>query len=309
MTADPADVSIGLVGFGRWGKNIFRDLRCLGVAVHVAVPGPLSQKAALEAGALSAVGDVRDLTGMDGYVVACSTHMHAHVLEILANRQRPIFVEKPMTDNPAAARRLVDMAGDRIFVMDKWRYHPGVVALAQHAKSGALGEILAIRTYRLGWGNPHNDVDAVWILLPHDLSIVLEIMGDIPAARKADALIPGRPGDGIIATLQDGPGDVLVTSEVSACQPASRRSVTVIGTLGTAQLADSYDDCLLTVAAAPGQMATPQRLPVGTEMPLLLELSAFLSHLKGGPAPRSSAAEGLMIVERIHELRQMAGLR
>jgi hypothetical protein len=49
-------------------------------------------------------------------------------------------------------------------------------------------------------------------------------------------------------------------------------------------------------------------LPIGTEMPLLAELRAFLHHLQGGPAPRSSAAEGLSVVETIAALRALAGL-
>jgi hypothetical protein len=53
--------------------------------------------------------------------------------------------------------------------------------------------------------------------------------------------------------------------------------------------------------------AEPERRPVSGEMPLLRELRAFVDHVRGGPPPRSSAAEGLLVVERIAELRHMAG--
>ena len=50
------------------------------------------------------------------------------------------------------------------------------------------------------------------------------------------------------------------------------------------------------------------RLPVSTELPLLRELRAFVEHLRGGPPPRSSAAEGAAVVEAVARLRELAGL-
>lgn len=301
--------SIGLVGFGRWGRHIFRDLRVLGASVHVAVPSPASQQAALAAGAASVHSHLGALPNVDGYVVATPTAGHAAAVEALVDRQRPVFVEKPLTNDLAAARRLVDRAGDRLFIMDKWRYHPGIEALAQQARSGALGDILAIRTYRLGWDNPHRDVDAVWILLPHDLSIILEILGEIPAARTAFSLVPQRPGSDLLATLHNDGDGARVTIEISSHHPTSRRAVVVVGSKGVAQLADSYDDRVLIAAGIPGLDAgKPRHVDVGDAMPLLAELQAFVAHLKGGPPPRSSAREGLLIVEGIHTLRRLAGL-
>jgi len=309
VTGRRSTTSVGLIGFGGWGRLIFRDLRTLGVAVHVAVPGPGCRQDALAAGAATAHAHLRGLPEVDGYVVATPTATHAAVVEPLIARQRPIFVEKPLTNDPASARRLVDLAGDRIFVMDKWRYHPGIRALAGQARSGALGKILAIRTFRLGWDNRHRDVDAVWILLPHDLAIVLEILGRIPAARSACGIVPGRAGSDLLAVLRDDAGGVQVTVEISANHPASRRAVVVVGTEGAAQLADSYDDRILIAAGVPGHAtSTPHTVEVGSAMPLLLELEAFVSHLRGGDPPRSSAMDGLLIVERVHELRRLAGL-
>lgn len=310
MTGKPeAAIAIGLVGFGRWGRHIFRDLRTLGVDIHVATPGGDSRQAARAAGAAGTCADLRDLPAVDGYVVATPTALHAETVEPLIARQRPIFVEKPLTNDLDAARRLVDLAGDRLFVMDKWRYHPAVGALAGQVRTGALGDILAIRTYRLGWDTPHRDVDAIWILLPHDLGIVLEILGTIPAPRSAFTTVPGRAGNDLVAVLQDDPGGVQVTIEISAHHPASRRAVVVVGSKGAAQLTDSFDDRILVAAGAPGHAAAaPTAVDTGTAMPLLLELEAFVSYLRGGRPPRSSAREGLAVVERIHALRRLAGL-
>jgi predicted dehydrogenase len=130
---------------------------------------------------------------VDGFIVATPTSTHAVVIEDLLGSGRPIFVEKPLADSADAARRLVAVAGERIFVMDKWRYHPGVEALRDHARSGALGEIRAVRTWRVGWGTSHRDVDPVWTLLPHDLAIAHEILGVLPNAHSAWTQVPGMP--------------------------------------------------------------------------------------------------------------------
>jgi predicted dehydrogenase len=49
----------------------------------------------------------------------------------------PVYVEKPLTDDPESARRLADTAPDRLFVMDKWRHHDGIRALAAIAHTGS----------------------------------------------------------------------------------------------------------------------------------------------------------------------------
>jgi hypothetical protein len=57
------------------------------------------------------------------------TTWHADVIRRLAPRGIPIFVEKPMTPDAEEARRLAATLPGRLFVTDKWRYHPGIEAL------------------------------------------------------------------------------------------------------------------------------------------------------------------------------------
>lgn len=307
--------TIGLFGFGRWGKLIFRDLRSLGAEVRVVVPSEESQRAAIVAGAKSAQADcatqdeLEALADVDGYVVAAPTVQHAAILFKLVATGKPVFVEKPFAIDVDACRKLVNVAGDRIFVMDKWRYHPGIDKLAELVRSGALGDIVALRSFRLGWDNPHRDVDAIWILMPHDLSIVQHIIGTLPAPKMAMSLGANGPGNDLLAILQDDGSQPKVTIEISANHPVSRRAVTVIGNKGSAQLGDSYDECVVFAAGVPnGAVGKPELIPVGTQMPLLAELRAFLVHLAGGPPPLSPARDGLRVVEHIIALRKLAGL-
>ena len=297
-------MEIGLVGCGNWGRLILRDLVDLGCRVVVVARSERSRSNAREGGAGGIVGSVDELPDCTGIVVATPTVTHADVLDEVVDRGVPVFVEKPMTADAAAARRLAARAPDRLFVMDKWRYHPGVQAMAAMAASGEYGPLRAIHSRRLSWGQPHDDVDATWILLPHDLSIVLEVSGRLPAA----AFAAGRRGAGsdswMTAHLGPDPRCVL---EVSSMSPTRERRVMVEFEEATAELGDAYADALRVLR--PGSDPDDaEEIPIPAEMPLHTELGTFVAHLDGGPPPRSSASEGALIVTRIAELRSLAGL-
>ena len=293
---------IGLVGCGRWGRLILRDLLALGAEVQVTCRSEATMAAALSAGAASAGAALPDAGTVDAYVVASPTATHAQVLDALIPTGRPIYVEKPMTADVASARRLAAAAPDRLFVMDKWRYHPAIEAMRREAAAGALGQVLSIKTSRWQWSSPHLDVSPLWILAPHDLSIALHILGRIPPLRDAFAVAPGRPDLGLSARLGDADTHVLV--DIGVVSAEHRRRCLLVGTKATLELTDAYDDRLLVRRGAPGDPAAIAEVqPVGAEMPLQAELRAFLAHVRGeGPPPMSSAAEGLAVVERLAEI-------
>lgn len=304
-------VSIGLVGCGAWGKFILRDLKALGARVAVLAHGEVSHTNALSGGADQIAFDFEDVPEVDAWVVAVPTVLHAEWLLRLVPTHKPIFCEKPLTPDVVAARHLADIAGERIFVMDKWRYHGGILALADIARSGELGPVLGIKTRRVQWQCPHDDVSMDWILLPHDLSIALEVLGFVPEARAAAAEVTPDGLVGLTGMLDtDG---VWLECEVGIRSPTHSRTIELRCRDGVALLGDAYDDALVvqrsdgcTGSAPP---PTPELRSVPTDMPLFRELEAFIAHVRGvGPAPRSSAAEGLLIVERITRLRELAGL-
>ena len=291
----PEGARIGLVGCGRWGKQILRDLCALGCDVAVVTRSAGSRAGAEAGGAASAIGSIGDLPEVDGIVVATPVSTHAAVVEEALGLDVPVFVEKPLTNDPVAAERLAAAADGRLFVMDKWRYHPGVELLGELARSGELGQVVGLRTTRIGWERKR-DVDQIWVLAPHDVAIGLEILGEIPPPRAAVA-----SRDALLGLLGERPWQAL---DVSGRSRARRREVVLVCEEGAAALDDSYDDHV-TVVHSEGE---PELRPVSAELPLLRELQAFLKHLAGGPPPRSSAGEGVAVVRAISELRELAGL-
>ena len=295
---------VGLVGCGRWGRNILRDLRELGCDVHVVARSPASVERAREGGARRIVDTVQDLAGVDGVVVATTTSTHAEVVERSLELDVPVFCEKPLCPDAAHASRLAALAPARLFVMDKWRYHPAVLALGAIAREGSLGAIHGLRTIRIGWGSEHDDVDAVWVLAPHDLAIALEILGELLPPRAAVAEAGARGRAGLVGLMSSG--ERWHVLEVSSRSPERVRRVELHCADGVAFVAGGWDEHVTVLRDTPSGEPSEERVDTPGELPLLAELRAFVSHLSGGPAPRSSASEGALVVEHIAALRALA---
>ena len=173
---------VGLVGCGRWGVHILRDLRALGCNVPVATRSVESVARAREGGASVVVADVSELTDVDGIVIATPTSTHAEVVEAALGHGVPVFVEKPLCADAAQAVRLSELGQDRLFVMDKWRYHPGVLELAAIARSGSLARCSGSRRGGSAGGTTTTTSTArgSWRLTTS--TIALEILGRVSAA-------------------------------------------------------------------------------------------------------------------------------
>jgi predicted dehydrogenase len=296
---------VALLGCGRWGRHILRDLLALGCEVPVVARSEESRARAVEGAANAIVPDLESLGAVDGVVIATPTATHAEVVEEALGLGVPVFVEKPLTADVASARHLAAAAPDRLFVMDKWRYHPGVRELARIARSGELGAPVGIHSRRVTLGHRYSDVNTVWIHAPHDLAIALEILGEVPAPRSAVPELVGGELSGLTALLGDSPWLVV---EVSALAPGHRRELRLVCEEGVAQLDGAEAGAVMVGRAGQIEEGSLERRPLPDEMPLLAELRAFTEHLQGGPPPLSSAADAVVIVEAVAEMIALTGV-
>lgn len=295
---------VALLGCGRWGRHILRDLLSLGCEVPVVARSEASVERAREGNASAIVADVASLGPVDGVVISTPTATHAEVVGEALELGVPVYVEKPLTNDVAAARRLAAAAPDRLFVMDKWRYHPGVLELARIARSGELGAPVGIHTRRVTLGHRYTDVNTVWIHAPHDLAIALEILGEVPPPRSAVPELVGGELAGLTALLGDSPWLVV---EVTTLAPGHRRELRLVCEEGVAQLDGAEAGAVVVGRAGAIDADSVERRPIADEMPLLAELRAFARHLRGGPPPKSSAADALAIVEAVAGMISLAG--
>jgi predicted dehydrogenase len=290
-------MNVALAGCGRWGQRILITLAAQGDRVWVVEPSADARREALARGAAGVADDVSRMPPVEAAVVAVPTRRHADVIESLAPRGVPMFCEKPLTADAESARRLA-AAHDRLFVMDKWRYHPAVEELARIVRTREIGEPRALRTARVQPEVAGHDVDAVWILAPHEISIAREILGTIPRAVRAEGSSSGSDAHSLSAVCESG--GVPFTFDVSARAPARRREIELVCEKGVARWTLGREHEIEISGATRA---------VSPEPPLDRELRAFRDHVRGGPPPKSPAREGAAVVALIEELRDLAGIR
>lgn len=306
-------VSIGLVGCGAWGKHILRDLKSLGVQVGVVArsEGSIANARGGKADHIfPSLAGLSKLTNLSGVVVASSTATHYSVLVELIRLfpTLPLFCEKPVADRLAHALHLLELQPNLIFVMDKWRYHPGVLKLAEIAREESLGKVLGVHTERLAWGTAHRDLNSVWHLLPHDNSILLEILGYLPPVTAARSEFVAEKCVGISVLLGGAP---WATTRVSSYSPFRVRRVQLVCEQGVAVLEDSYSSA---IRIARGPLDEGDTTPAITEillpshMPLLAEITAFVKFIAGeGSPPKSSLQEAVDNIAAIERALALGG--
>jgi predicted dehydrogenase len=290
---------VGQIGCGQWGAHVLRDLRTLGCDVHVVARSEESRARASEGGATAVVPDVGALARPDAIVVVTPIATHADVLDEALQHDVPVFVEKPLCDDPAAADRLAALAPDRLFVMDKWRYHPAILKLAEIAESGSLGRPLGLRTMRVQPDNRHEE-DATWVLAPHDLAIALEVLGEMPRPKAAAGVWDGERLVTLHAMLESDRG--WHVTEISERASRVERRVELHCEEGTAVLEGAWDEHVV-IYVLDGRS---ERLETRGDLPLLAELRAFVEHVAGGGPPKSTVAEGAAAVHAIAAMRSLA---
>jgi len=293
--------TIGLVGCGNWGKHILRDIKALGCDALVADTASSACERALAQGASAVFSRADDLPLCDGYVVAVPIPDLAEVSASLLPRGKPIFTEKTLCLSLQSADRLAAIGGDRLlFAMHKWRYHPGIEALRLVGCSGRIGRLEEIRLTRHAWAPDLHGGDVVWTLAVHDLTIVRHILGRIPPPSRAWIRLEKQLAVSLLAVMEDS---VRVTLSTCARHCVKQSAASIHGSSGAAALPDAYSPHILIEDAA-----GVEEMPIDRTFPLLLELTEFVEHVRGGPPPRCNLAEARETTAALLAIRQAAGL-
>ena len=287
---------VALAGAGRWGTRILRAFLECGARVWVVDPSEPARSRAQEEGASGTFPGGDALPRIDAAVIATPTRLHAATIEAFASTGAPIFCEKPLTDDAATAAALARRFDGRLFVLDKWRYHPAIEALARIAAEESLGPVRSLRTRRVQPSISGYDVDPVWVLAPHELSIAAEILGAVPPL--ADARARFASGDVVGLEAEFGASREF-SFEVAVDAPRRIREIVLECRGGTARWTMDDEHSLLVDG---------RRIAVDSEPPLTREIRALLSSLAGGPALKTGVREGADSVARLEDARAAAGI-
>ncbi|MEJ8278288.1 Gfo/Idh/MocA family protein [Pseudonocardia spirodelae] len=313
---------VAVVGYGYWGSKHVRVLSATaGVSVAVVDQDErrLAEAAARHPGVQLHRGLADVLDDVEGVVVATPAGSHAAVAAQALCAGRHVLVEKPLTTSVADAERLVDLArraGVHLMTGHTFEYNPAVRKLREIVRSGALGRTLYIDAQRLSLGRYQPDVDVVWDLAPHDISIVSYLLDEMPASTSvwAQRNVGIRHND--VAHLRlDFPGSrVTAYLHVSWLSPRKVRTVTVVGTRRMAVYDDMSDNERIriydigvdpaTVDDGDGAHAVPMTYRTGDitspyiafEEPLALQDGHFVDCIHGRTRCLTPGRRGLDVV-------------
>lgn len=182
-------LNVGIVGLGYWGPNLARNFNTL-PGCKLAMISDRDQRRLTHVQELypSARGEpdyksLIDNPALDAIVVATPAKTHFPIAKASLLAGKHILIEKPLACSVAECEELVDLAHSKgliLMVSHTFLYSPEIAKIKEIVDSGDVGEIRYISTRRLNLGLFQNDINVAWDLAPHDLSIILHIMGESP---------------------------------------------------------------------------------------------------------------------------------
>src|SRR5712692_1047858 len=232
------DLRFGLIGWGYWGPKIARNLDSLPyVALTIVADMDAHRLASLKMNQPWVKTTVlpEDIfrSDVDGVVIATPVRTHYRLAKEALLYGKHVLVEKPLTANVAEAEELIALAKQQqhiLMVGHTFEYSPAVNELRKVVQSGDLGKIYCIEAQRLNLGLFRNDINVIWDLAPHDISILLYLLGKKPEKIKVQAYAHLQPNIHDTAHIDLGFADGMTAHiHVSWLHPCKIRRVTVIG--------------------------------------------------------------------------------
>ena len=178
---------IALVGCGYWGKNLCRNFSALGALSRVVDPTVSGQATAKELAPGVPVGDsfdeVLEDDSIQAIALATPAETHAELSIKAMDSGKDVFVEKPMalTLRDAEEMRAVAEGKGRVLMVGHLlEYHPAVLKLRDLISNGELGRVNYVYSNRLNFGKVRTEENALWSFAPHDVAVILRLMGRSP---------------------------------------------------------------------------------------------------------------------------------
>lgn len=232
-------IKIGVVGTGYWGPNIIRNFYQI-PSSEMAICCDLDEKRLAhmknlypEVQTTTNYNDVVDDPSIDA--IAVCTHVSAHypLAKKALEAGKHVLVEKPFTAKVAEAEELVELAkknGKIIMVDHTFEYTAGVNKMKEIIETGLLGEVLYVHCSRLNLGIFQRDINVVWDLAPHDISVILYATGLKPKSVRTVGmrLMHPKVEDAAIVSVNTE-NNASAVIHVSWVDPRKVRTVCVVG--------------------------------------------------------------------------------
>lgn len=305
---------ICVVGCGYWGKNLVRTFSSLGRLYGLcdADQDQLNALSCSYAGVKSFADYETVLSDADVTAIVLATPAESHYeLAVAALRAgKHVFVEKPLALDWQDGAEISAIAEDRKLVLmvgHLLQYHPGVVRLKQLINSGVLGRIEYIYSNRLSMGKIRREENALWSFAPHDISVILSLVGQMPCQVIATggAYLQPNIADVTMSNLLFDRG-TRAHIFVSWLHPYKEQRLVVIGNKKMAVFEDTRPDRKLMLFSKQIELkngtleaSKPETTIVEFEAtePLLLECQHFVDCIEQGIQPRTPGNEGVQVLK------------
>ena len=317
---DSSTIKVGVIGCGYWGPQIIRNLHEMQNVQLTAVADTKPERLEFvrrHYPEVKVFASHTQLLESDVEAVVISTPIHTHhMLAMEAIRAgKHILVEKPLAASAIEAVELINLAKSRhrlVMVGHTFLYNPAVLELRRLVGDGELGRIYYVDAARLNLGLFQRRADVIWDLAPHDVSILMYVLGTNPVAVSARGSTCVQDDVHDVAYLE-----LLFESGISAhvhvswLDPAKVRRITVVGDQKMAVYNDVslvekirvYDTGVSTpitnnfgefqLSYRHGQVSIPY---IPWQEPLRLECEHFVECVRTGADPRTDAMQGLTVV-------------
>jgi predicted dehydrogenase len=316
-------IVVGVVGCGYWGPNLVRNFRGL-ANCHLKAMCDVSETRLKHLRSLySEVEGVTDFehllngVGLDAVVVATPVKHHYALAKASLLAGKHTLIEKPMASSSAECRELIDIAerkGLVLMVGHTFLYSAPVRKIAEIVQAGDIGEIRYINSRRLNLGLFQKDINVAWDLAPHDISIILHVLGELPLTVNCQGNAHVTNGIEDVTNISLAfRNKRFATIQSSWLEPRKVREMTIVGTrrmivyddLATHEKIRIYD---VRVERPPhydtfadfhysyhyGDSYIPY---LQQEEPLKAECEHFLDCIEKGVNPLTSGYEGMQLVE------------
>jgi len=302
---------VAVIGCGYWGKNLVRNLHHCGVLALVCDATKAGRTLAAHiAPGVPCVANIADVLSAEvqGIVVATPAETHAPLAQQALEAGKDVFVEKPLAltyDQGAALVRLAEERQRILMVGHVLEYHPAIVRLLELVRSGELGKIHYIYSNRLSLGKVRREENILWSFAPHDIAIILRLMGDLPFQVTAcgGSYVQPNIADVTVTHLLFDNG-VRAHVYVSWLHPFKEQRLVVIGSRKMASFNDVEKKLILHdqhVAMLNGdpipKSGEGQEVAFSAQEPLQLECQAFLEAMKSRRPPLTDGASGLRVLK------------
>jgi predicted dehydrogenase len=316
-------INVGIVGCGYWGPNLIRNYRSL-PGCHVKLACDVNRKRLTYVNQLypevKTTDDFEELVNhseIDAINIATPVGSHFELAKKSLEAGKHTFVEKPMTTSASKCKELIELAdrkGLTLMIGHTFIYSAPVKKIKEIVKSGDIGELLYISSQRMNMGLFQKDINVTWDLAPHDISIILYIMGEsvVSVNCQGKAHINKGIEDVTNMSLLFSNGG-FATIQNSWLDPSKVRRMTFVGS----KKMILYDDNepLEKIKVYDKRVEVPPHYDTFAEFhysyhygdmyapyvqqiePLKTQCQHFLDCIKKGEEPNSSGLKGLQVVQ------------